>query len=153
MKTEQVDVILRSILKLTRRLRSERPGASAHLTTVSMLGTLHRLGAIPSKRLAAEEKLQPQSITRIVDALERQQCIVRSRNPEDRREVLISITDRGRRVLAQEIEARRGWLELAIATGLNTEEQTLLIEAARVLLKLSQTDTSTTSLPARKRSG
>src|SRR5215470_8255900 len=95
MNGEQLDLILRAVLGLSRRLRKERPDGSVRLTTISILGALHRIGPMSAKKLAAEEGLKPQSITRIVNTLEERGCVVREINSTDRREVLISLTDRG----------------------------------------------------------
>lgn len=138
MTSEQLDSLLRAVLTLSRRLRSERPAGSAKLTSISVLGTLHRLGSIPAKRLAAEEGLKPQSITRLVDALQDHGCVERAPNPADGREVLVSLTDRGRAVLAREIAARRAWLAAAIEAGLTPVERQGLAEVAPIMLKLAR---------------
>ncbi len=129
--------ILKAVLALGRRLRAERPEGAATLSALSILGTLNRLGPIPAIRLAAEERLQPQSLTRILASLEKDGHIARTRNAADRREMTIALTERGRRLLVEDIRARRAWLEGAMAAALDASERELLFAAAEPMLKLA----------------
>ncbi len=129
--------ILKAVLALGRRLRAERPRGAAPLSALSILGTLHRLGPIPATRLAAEERLQPQSLTRILSSLEKDGLIERTRNGADRREITIALTERGRRLLVEDIRAREAWLEDAMAAALNESECDLLFAASEAMLKLA----------------
>ncbi len=130
-------LIVRSVLLLGRRLRAARAEGSVSLSTIAMLATLHRLGPMPAWRLALEERLQPQSVTRIVAAMERDGFISRSRNGQDRREIELALTPHGRKVLSEDIRARRAWLEKAIEACLSPEERETLIEASQIMLKLA----------------
>lgn len=129
--------ILKAVLALARRLRTERPGGAVTLSTLSILGTLNRLGPIPAIRLAQEERLQPQSLTRILASLEKDGHIARTRNAADRREMTIALTKRGRKLLMDDIHSRRAWLEGAMAATLNPSERELLFAAAETMLKLA----------------
>lgn len=151
MQHAPADRIVHAILALGRRLRSERPRGSASLSTIGLLGTLHRMGPMPANRLAAEERLQPQSLTRLVVALERAGWITRTRSVTDRRELTIAVTPRGRRVLAAELRARRAWLARAIAKTLTAAERAQLLAATDVMLKLA--DATAAIAPAARRSG
>lgn len=140
METEDTARILRGVLSLGRRLRAERPQGSASLSAIGLLGTLHRLGSMPAVRLAAEERLQPQSLSRLIAALERDGLIARAPGKADRRELLISLTDRGRAALAADMGARRQWLDRAMAATLTEAERALLQQAATVMQKLADYD-------------
>ncbi|HXM02992.1 MAG TPA: MarR family transcriptional regulator [Chthoniobacterales bacterium] len=137
---EETAAILHAVLALGRRLRAERPPQSVTLSALSILGTLNRLGPIPATRLAAEERLQPQSLTRIVATLEKDRLIVRTRSESDRREITIAITKPGERVLTSDLRSRRAWLERAITSALKERERSLLFAASEVMLKLAYTD-------------
>jgi DNA-binding MarR family transcriptional regulator len=137
---EEAISVLRAVLALGRRLRAERPKGSVTLSAVSILGTLSRLGPMAATQLATEERLQPQSLTRILAGLEQEGLIVRARSDADRREILIALNDRGRRVLADDIHARRVWLENAIAAVLNEKERDLLFASSEAMLKLALHD-------------
>ncbi len=130
-------LILRSVLLLGRRLRAAPPDGPHSLSTIAILATLHRLGPMPAWRLALEEHLQPQSVTRIIAALERDGLISRARSETDRREIELSITPHGRTVLSQDIGSRRAWLEKAMDDRLTPEERKTLMEASEIMLKLA----------------
>jgi len=131
------DRIVRAILALGRRLRSERPAGAASLSAIGVLSTLNRAGAMPATRLAAEERLQPQSLTRIIGSLERAGWVSRKRSASDRREISIALTARGRRILDGEVRARRAWLSRAIAATLTPAERATLAAASEAMLKLA----------------
>jgi len=136
-KDTPATLILRSVLLLGRRLRAARPEGPHSLSTIAILATLHRLGPMPAWRLALEEHLQPQSVTRIIAALERDGLISRMRSEADRREIELSITTHGRTVLSDDIGARRAWLEKAMDERLTSQERKALIDASEIMLKLS----------------
>lgn len=92
---------------------------------------------MPAVQLAAEERLQPQSLTRLVGRLERDGLIERQRSEADRRALVIALTENGKAVLAADLNARRQWLRKAMATALTEEERAGLTTAARAMLKLA----------------
>jgi DNA-binding MarR family transcriptional regulator len=136
-------LLLRSILALSRRLRAERPGTSLSVSGLSILGSLNRLGPLIATQLAAEERLQPQSLTRLVAALEQDRLITRTRSEVDRREITIAITTKGRKMLLNDMAARHAWLEITMATALTTTERQTLISAATIMLKLASYPSAT----------
>lgn len=129
--------MLRAVLALGRRLRAERPDGAATLSALSLLGTLHRLGPMPATKLAIEERLQPQSLTRLLAGLERDGLIERRRSDVDRRELTIAVTGKGRAVLAEDLHVRAAWLTKAMAQALAEDERSTLISAAAIVLKLA----------------
>jgi DNA-binding MarR family transcriptional regulator len=129
--------LLRGMLALGRRLRAERPPGSLSLSGLGILGALNRIGPLVATRLAAEERLQPQSLTRLLGYLEKDRLIRRMRSRDDRREITITITARGRRVLLEDMAVRRAWLEKALAAALEPVERGVLRAAAPVMLKLA----------------
>jgi DNA-binding MarR family transcriptional regulator len=136
-RREQALSILKAVLALGRRLRAERPEGTVTLSALSILGTLSRLGPIPATRLAVEERLQPQSLTRLVGSLERDGLIERQRSMVDRRALVIGLTEKGRSALAEDLNARQRWLRKAMATVLKHEERAGLTTAAQSMLKLA----------------
>jgi DNA-binding MarR family transcriptional regulator len=129
--------ILRAILALGRRLRSARPEGAATLSAISLLGALARLGSMPATQLAVEERLQPQSLTRLVASLEKAGLIERRRSETDRRELTIALTRKGKAALAEDLGARQAWLDRAMAEALTDAERSTLIAAANAMLKLA----------------
>src|SRR5258707_15424833 len=84
---------------LSRRLRATRIEPGVSLTSLSVLGRLHRSGDMTPSALAAQERVLPQSLTRILAALEGKGLIERQSDPADRRQVLVRITVEGRMIL------------------------------------------------------
>jgi DNA-binding MarR family transcriptional regulator len=140
MKTEETARIVRGVLALGRALRAARPEGSASLAAIGILATLRRRGPMTAVRLAGEERLQPQSLTRLLAGLERDGLIKRTAGAADRRERLIEPTRRGLAVLKADIQARRRWLERAMAAALTEAEQAALLEASDLLLRLAAYD-------------
>jgi DNA-binding MarR family transcriptional regulator len=135
--SEEVLSILRGVLALTRRLRAERPPGTITVAGVSILGTLRRLGVIPAVRLAAEERLQPQSLTRLLASLEDHGLVQRSRGIADRRQMQVGITQAGIELLKSELRLRRVWLEHAMSALLTQTEREQLLVASEVMFKLA----------------
>ena len=130
-------LIARAVLRLGRRLRAARPDNSVNLSTLALLTTLHRLGPMSAVRLAREEKLQPQSLTRLLAAMTREGLIARETDPADRRAQVIGVTREGRGVVARDIAARRAWLDQAMDMALTLEERAQLTEAAALMMKVA----------------
>jgi DNA-binding MarR family transcriptional regulator len=134
---EEALAILRAVLALGRRLRAERPQGSITVAGVTLLGTLKRLGVVSAVRLAEEERLQPQSLTRLLSSLEEDGLIVRLRGKVDRREMQVGITEAGLELLKTELRIRRTWLESAMSATLTQEERQQLVAASGAMFKLA----------------
>ena len=130
--------IVRAVLQLGRRLRAQRPGASISLPQLALLATLHQHGTMRATQLAVQQRLRPQSLTRLIAALERKGLIARRADPDDGRSRLIEITKRGRECLAQDIRPRRSWLGAAMMQSLTPTEQSLLRLSADLMLRVAQ---------------
>jgi DNA-binding MarR family transcriptional regulator len=126
---------LRIVLgQLVRRLRAEHGFPIAHATVLSRLD---REGAQTTSALAAAERVRPQSMAQTLGELEADELIARRPDPDDRRQVLIELTARGRGRLGEERRRREGWLAGAIAAELTPDEQQVLIEAVPLLRRLA----------------
>jgi DNA-binding MarR family transcriptional regulator len=135
--TQAARRIVTAVLRLGRRLRAQRPASSVSLSQLAVLATLHRLGPMPAARLAAHERLQPQSLTRVLAELVSQGLIARHRGRTDRRTLELQITRKGRQVLARDMQPRREWLEAALSQQLTPSERDMLRLAADLMLKLA----------------
>ena len=84
-----------SVVRLARRLRNERePGNELSVGALSVLGVLIREGESTIGQLAAHERVQPPSMTRIVNSLEEQGYVVRRASVDDGRSVLVDLARR-----------------------------------------------------------
>lgn len=134
---EQVAHIVAGVLRLGRRLRAQRPADSVSLSALSLMATLNEHGPMPAARLAERQRLQPQSLTRLIRDLEEKGLIARRPGP-DRRTWMLSLTEAGVAAFRYDIAARHRWLRTEIARLLDSDDQVLLAMAASVMLKLTQ---------------
>ena len=92
---------------------------------------------MPAARLAKAERLQPQSLSRLIAQLERDGLIKRRPGERDRRTLIIEITAAGSKALSRDITARREWLEGAMRRVLMPGEREMLAHAAVAMLRLA----------------
>jgi len=97
-------------MRLSRRMRQERDDVGLSATHLAALATLERHGPLPLGELAALEKVAPPSMTRVVTRLSAAGFVDRQTRPGDRRQVLVTITDPGRALLAADRRRRDEWL-------------------------------------------
>lgn len=127
----------RSAGRLFRILRAFRPEKGLSLTKFSILARLYQDADATATALAAFLRIQPQSITRILAELERDQLIERRLNPKDRRQSLIKITTTGGALLLEEIREQQLKLAKIIAQSLTPIEQEMLRLAAGLMDRLA----------------
>ncbi|PRX01682.1 UNVERIFIED_ORG: DNA-binding MarR family transcriptional regulator [Actinomadura viridilutea] len=131
-----------SIARLSRRLRRLRPDAAGaagplSLTQFAALAALERHRTMTPRELADHEKVQPPSMTRVIAYLESRGLVERSPHPTDGRQVVLSVTDAGRELLAEERRRKEAWLSRRLS-ALTPEEREILRKAAPILDRLSQ---------------
>ncbi len=121
-----------AVMRFSRRLRSQRVDSSVTLTHLAALSTLKRHGPMSPGELAAHERVQPPSMTRVVVALERMGLVTRTPHPTDGRQVVIDLTDAAEQLLLDEARAREAWLSGQLHQ-LSAEDRATLREAARIM--------------------
>lgn len=129
--------IRRSVVRLARRLRWERADHGLSGSKLIVLGHLLRSGVLTAKDLASLEHIRPQSLTRILASLEKDGFIRREQGTDDRREVRIEISEKGRMLLAIDAARQDTWLDAALSNTLTEAEQSVLALAARLLDRVS----------------
>ncbi|HEX4787484.1 MAG TPA: MarR family transcriptional regulator [Actinospica sp.] len=122
--------IRRGSTRLARRLRFERPADSLSLTKIAVLAHVYRAGAATPGEIAAAERLQPQSLTRVLAELEADGLITRERDERDRRQSVLELTEAGGFALAADMGARDRWLAEALEELTETERQVLYLAGA-----------------------
>ena len=121
-----------AVLRLNRRLRAQRTDARVSLTHIAALSTLQVLGPMTPGALAAKERVQPPSMTRIIAVLENLGFIGRAPHPTDGRQVIVSVLGPGADYLQAEVNAREAWLDSRISE-LNVEQRGTLRAAADII--------------------
>ena len=125
-----------AVMRLSRRLRTQRVDTSVTLTHLATLSTLKRHGPMSPGELAAHERVQPPSMTRVVVALEGMGLVTRTPHPTDGRQVVIDLTPAAEALLGEEARAREAWLSGQLQQ-LSREEREVLREAAVIIDKLA----------------
>jgi DNA-binding MarR family transcriptional regulator len=126
-----------SVTRLARRLRSQRADLGLGLTQVATLSTLERHGSMSPGELAAHEKIQPPSMTRILAKLEDAGYVIRVAHPSDGRQQIVTLTSEARRLLREDRRRKDAWLAQRMA-DLTPAERASLALAAPILERLAQ---------------
>lgn len=125
-----------SVMRLARRLRAERADTSLTLSQLSTLATLARHGPLAPGELAAHEKVQPPSMTRLLASLSEAGLVTRTPHPSDGRQVRVGISDAGTQLLREDRRRRDAWLAQRLRE-LDPADLAILREAAAVLDRLA----------------
>jgi DNA-binding MarR family transcriptional regulator len=125
-----------SVMRLARRMRAERADTALTLTQLAALATVERHGPLTPGELAAAERVQPPSMTRVVASLQDAGLLARAPHPSDGRQVLLSVTPRGAALLREDRRRREAWLAQRLAE-LDDAERALLREALPVIDRLT----------------
>ena len=104
---------------------------------LSAMAVLLNSGDLLMGELAAQEKVKPPSMTRIVNSLEADGYVARRPDPRDHRQCLVALTDSGREVLLANRRRRDQWLAVRLAE-LDPADREILRHAIRVLDKVNR---------------
>ncbi|AHD22851.1 MULTISPECIES: Rv0880 family HTH-type transcriptional regulator [Rhodococcus] len=99
-----------AVVRLTRHLRGRRTDSRVSLTQISAMATLAQEGAMTPGALAARERVQPPSMTRVIASLHELGLVERTPHPTDGRQIIVTLSEAGRELLADEAQAREVWL-------------------------------------------
>jgi len=126
------DQLHSAAIHLLRDARAEDPKSGLTPARLSLLSVLVYAGPLRIGELAEAEQVQPPTVSRLVDALERDGLATRAPHSEDRRATSVSATKTGRELLER---ARKRRLDRVVARlgSLDTRELNVLEQAAAVL--------------------
>jgi DNA-binding MarR family transcriptional regulator len=134
---ELASLLRPALLRLTRLVRNQRVDISVTLTQLSAMGTLSKSGPMSAGELAACERVQPPSMSKVLANLEERGLVRRAVHPDDRRQVILAITDKGEALLESERRTRDTWLTRRLA-ALTGEQRDLLRRVVPLLDKLAE---------------
>jgi DNA-binding MarR family transcriptional regulator len=126
-----------AVTRLNRRLRQHSVDDDLSATALATLATVERSGPISLGELAAIERVQPPSMTRIVTGLEEQGFVRREPSPTDRRVAFARITPAGVAALQRTRRRRTAYLAARLRK-LSSDELRTLEDALPVLQRLIQ---------------
>jgi DNA-binding MarR family transcriptional regulator len=129
--------VRQAVVRLARRLRTQRQEHGVSNTGVSVLSQLYRHHALTPSALAQAERVTPQTLTRVLAALEERGLIARRGDPSDGRQSLLELTPAGLDVLRRDSITREEWLAAALESELTPAEQAIMRVAADLIDRLA----------------
>jgi DNA-binding MarR family transcriptional regulator len=133
--------LMKAMTRLRARLRSEsEPNAMGW--TWSQLTTLARVveGPTTTSALALAEHVRRQSMAEMIATLRTDGLVTTAPDPSDGRKILISVTPKGRALSATIPAVREAWLNKAIQSLLEPDEQQTLLKAAAIMNRLADAE-------------
>lgn len=131
------DMLGDAIGRFNRRLRQARPVGELTQNQISVLTSLDMAGALTPRELADAERVQPPTMTKVLAKLEERGLVQRTPHPTDGRQVLLSATQAGREVIAEQRRVKDEWLTRTLA-GLPASERETLRQAAEILGRIAR---------------
>jgi DNA-binding MarR family transcriptional regulator len=122
----------------TLKLRVREHGGGKDLTPsqVSVLVRLEKDGAVTVSSLARAEGMRPQSMSEIVAPLQEAGFVSGAPDPNDGRQILMSLTPKCLKWIKEGKAASHDWLTNAISQKLSVREQQALRDALGMLRRL-----------------
>ena len=120
-----------TIARTARRLRQEA-GTDLSPSLMSALATIDRHGPLTPSELAARERVQRPTATRMLGRLEESGLVARTPDPQDRRSSLLAITADGH-ALMEAMRNRKTAFLVPRLEALSAEERDTLARAAEIL--------------------
>jgi DNA-binding MarR family transcriptional regulator len=119
---------------MARRLRQEA-GGDLSPSLSSALASIDRHGPLTPSELAARERVQRPTITRILGRLEEAGLVERTADPTDRRSSLVAATAVGRALMHEQRTRKDAFLARRLR-ALSAEERATLDRAASILERM-----------------
>lgn len=123
--------------RLARRLRAERPPDALSTNKIRVLSHLRRYGASSPGEIAAAERQQPQSLTRVFAELEVAGLVRRTPDTADRRVAVLELTGAGAQALRRDMAYGEAWLTAALEDLTDLEVEVLDL-AAGIMDRLAE---------------
>jgi DNA-binding MarR family transcriptional regulator len=123
---------------VVRKMKQSSVEGELTVPESSALSRLERGGPATSSDLARLERISPQSMGVTVAALLDRALIERSRDPEDGRRIVLSITEAGLRTVHDKRGARTEQIATALRAGFSDAELGQLRTAAALLERLAE---------------
>jgi DNA-binding MarR family transcriptional regulator len=122
------------IARTARRLRQEA-GGELSPSLSSALAVIERHGPLTPSELAARERIQRPTATRILARLEESGLVARTPDPEDRRSSLVAATLEGRKLMG-ELRTRKTAFLARRLEDLDPADRAVLERAATILERM-----------------
>lgn len=127
--------LVQAIGLLVRRVRAEAGADELSWPQALVMKRLGEDGPKTTADLARDEGMKPQSMGSIVAALEEMRLVEKRPHPTDGRQMMIALTTKGVALRKRIGDAKRAWLEQAVAQ-LTDDEQAALFAAGKIIRRL-----------------
>lgn len=124
-----------AVLRLARRLRQQAAGSDLSPSMLSALSSVERFGPVTLGDLAAAERVQPPTMTKVVARLEEAGLVLKDLDAEDRRVSRVRLSRAGRRQVASNRSRKDAYL-VGLLQTLSEADVRKLADAMTVLEKL-----------------
>ncbi len=133
-----------AIARLSRQLR-QQAGSPLTPTLQSVLASIALYGPLSLGDLAVREQVAPPTITKLLGRLDELGLIERQRGADDRRVILVSLTEAGRAQFEESRHRRTAWLEerLRQLDGLDHTQLTQAVELLEAIIGAGPAPTTT----------
>src|ERR1700744_5537328 len=132
---------LRQVVRVVyRRVQTATGEGSPTRSEAAALSWLGGGGPMSLRALADLEQVRQQSMSQSVDALQERGWATRSPDPNDRRQVIITLTDAGRVALETGRRVRQAWIVDAMQRLLDDDERAMLARSLDLLERISRAD-------------
>src|ERR1700728_5428529 len=121
-----------AIGRLYRRFRSERPEGGLGDAALAVLTLLHKHGPQTLTGLSEHDRVSPASMSQTVNRLTSAGYAVRTRDPDDRRMVLLRTTAEGDELASAARAQRNAWLDQRLQ-ALSAEDRAVIARASALL--------------------
>jgi DNA-binding MarR family transcriptional regulator len=128
-----------AVVRLHRRMRAQRADRLVTISQLAVLSTLDCCGPLTPGELAAHEKVQPPSMTRVLAGLQELGLVARRPHPTDGRQVIVQLTGAGTQRCRDEVQMREAWLSRQVA-ALDPEDRDVLRRAVEVINQLVESE-------------
>src|SRR3954451_3206946 len=132
METTSVAAHLRVVLARTARRLRQQAGTDLSPSQTATLATIERRGPLTPSEVAAGERIQRPTATRVIARLEEAGLVERAADPTDGRSSLLTITADGRALLAR-LRANKDASLARRLDDLAPDERGVLDRAAEIL--------------------
>jgi DNA-binding MarR family transcriptional regulator len=131
--------LMTAMTRLRARLRSESVPMDMRWSwsQLAALGRIVEDGPTTTTDLAQAEHIRRQSMAEIVAVLRADALVETRPDPTDRRKTLLVATAKGRQLLQTIPAARAAWLDVAMRTMLDRDEQEILHKTAAIMNRLA----------------
>ncbi|MDX3094589.1 MarR family transcriptional regulator [Streptomyces sp. ME01-24h] len=127
-----------SVGRIARRLRQAHTVGDVTLSEVSVIARLDGDGPDSPGSLAELERVRPQAMATTLAGLEERGLVSRSPDAADRRRVVMTVTEAGRKVLADRRSESVRRLAAVLGGRFTAEERRQLVEALPLLDRLAE---------------